>query len=47
MSSEENGRDSSGARTEVGASAIKWSAIVIIVGAVLYFLAQYVMPLFG
>lgn len=30
----------------VGNSAIKWSAIVIIVLAVLYFLAMYVIPLF-
>ncbi len=30
----------------VGSEAVKWSAIVIIVGAVLYFLARYVMPLF-
>lgn len=30
----------------VGNSAIKWSAIVIIVLAVLYFLARYVIPLF-
>jgi len=30
----------------VGNSAIKWSAIVIIVLAVLYFLARYVVPLF-
>ncbi len=46
MGPEENDRDSSATRSEVGTSAIKWSAIVIIVGAVLYFLAQYVMPLF-
>ncbi len=32
--------------TEVGSSAIKWSAIVIIVLAVLYFVARFVMPLF-
>lgn len=30
----------------VGTAAIKWSAVVIIVGAVLWFLAQYVIPLF-
>lgn len=29
-----------------GSDAIKWSAIVVIVLAVLYFLAQYVIPLF-
>lgn len=31
----------------VGNAAIKWSAIVIIVLAVLYFLARYVVPLFS
>jgi len=30
----------------VGSDAIKWSAIVIIVLAVLYFLARFVIPLF-
>lgn len=33
--------------TAVGDSAIKWSAIVVIVLAVLYFLARYVVPLFS
>lgn len=32
---------------QVGHSAIKWSAIVIIVLAILYFLAKYVVPLLG
>ncbi|HLS90311.1 MAG TPA: hypothetical protein VK101_03595 [Limnochordia bacterium] len=32
--------------TTVGNDAIKWSAIVIIVLAILYFLAQFVIPLF-
>lgn len=32
--------------TTVGNDAIKWSAIVIIVLAILYFLAQFVVPLF-
>lgn len=31
----------------VGTAAIKWGAVVIIVLAVLWFLAQYVIPLFG
>lgn len=31
---------------DVGAHAIKWGAVVVIVLAVLYFLAQYVVPLF-
>lgn len=30
----------------VGSAAIKWGAVVIIVIAVLWFLAQYVIPLF-
>ncbi|HLT58909.1 MAG TPA: hypothetical protein VKZ69_09080 [Limnochordales bacterium] len=30
-----------------GTAAIKWGAVVIIVGAVLWFLARYVIPLFG
>lgn len=30
----------------VGGEAIKWGAIVIIVLAILWFLAQYVIPLF-
>lgn len=30
----------------VGSEAIKWGAIVIIVLAILWFLAQYVIPLF-
>jgi|LSQX01.1.fsa_nt_gb hypothetical protein len=30
-----------------GGEAIKWSAIVIIVLAVLYFLARFVIPLFA
>lgn len=40
---EKDGRGASA----VGDSAIKWSAIVIIVLAVLYFLARYVVPLFA
>lgn len=36
-----------GEGTAVGESAIKWGAIVIIVLAVLYFFAQYVIPLFS
>ena len=49
MSTEDHGQDSTdgGGSASVGASAIKWSAIVIIVLAVLYFLARYVVPLFG
>lgn len=31
----------------VGTAAIKWSAIVVIVLSVLYFLARYVIPLFS
>lgn len=31
----------------VGTAAIKWGAVVIIVVAVLWFLARYVIPLFG
>lgn len=31
----------------VGTAAVKWGAIVIIVLAILYFLARFVMPLFG
>lgn len=31
----------------VGTAAIKWGAVVIIVMAVLWFLARYVIPLFG
>jgi len=30
----------------VGTAAIKWAAVVIIVMAVLWFLARYVIPLF-
>lgn len=39
----------SGAPVErsVGSEAIKWGAVVIIVLAILWFLAQYVIPLFG
>ncbi len=29
----------------VGASAVKWGAIVIIVISILYFLARYIVPL--
>lgn len=47
MSPEGHDGERGGTRTEVGTSAIKWSAIVLIVGAVLYFLAQYVIPLFS
>lgn len=38
---------SQGPVTTTGSDAIKWSAIVLIVLAILYFLARYVMPLFG
>jgi len=49
MGTEDHGQGSEreGGATSVGASAIKWSAIVIIVAAVLYFLAQFVIPLFS
>ncbi len=30
----------------VGVAAIKWGAIVVIVLAILYFLARFVLPLF-
>ncbi len=40
-------KEDHGSAATVGDSAIKWSAIVIIVLAVLYFLARYVVPLFG
>lgn len=43
---DENSRDEGRGGALVGSSAIKWSAIVIIVLAVLYFLAQFVIPLF-
>ena len=46
MESEEQTPSGGGGRTEVGSAAIKWSAVVIIVLAVLYFLAQFVIPLF-
>lgn len=36
---------SGGDGAAVGQTAIKWSAIVIIVVAILYFLARYVVPL--
>lgn len=32
---------------QVGTAAIKWGAVVIIVIAVLWFLARYIIPLFG
>jgi len=31
----------------VGTAAIKWGAVVIIVVAILWFLARHVIPLFG
>lgn len=31
----------------VGTAAIKWGAVVVIVIAILWFLARYVIPLFG
>jgi hypothetical protein len=39
--------DSQANGSKVGSEAIKWSAIVIIVAAVLWFLAKYVIPLIG
>lgn len=33
--------------TSTGSEAIKWSAIVLIVLSILYFLARYVIPLFA
>lgn len=42
---QEPGSRSSGDGAAVGQTAIKWSAIVIIVVAILYFLARYVIPL--
>lgn len=45
MDESERTEERHGVRT-VGNDAIKWSAIVIIVLAVLYFLAQFVIPLF-
>lgn len=39
-------RGSSAVRT-TGGEAIKWSAIVLIVLATLYFLARFVIPLFS
>lgn len=46
MDESDSREEQQGVRT-VGNDAIKWSAIVIIVLAVLYFLAQFVIPLFG
>lgn len=46
MGFDENSRDGGAGGSQIGSSAIKWSAIVIIVLAVLYFLAQFVIPLF-
>lgn len=43
---ERDPRDDGGAARAVGSDAIKWSAIVIIVLALLYFLARFVIPLF-
>lgn len=44
---EEHDHREGGEARAVGSDAIKWSAIVIIVLAVLYFLARFVVPLFG
>lgn len=40
-----SGGDGEGNGTTVGVAAIKWGAIVIIVVAILYFLARYIIPL--
>ena len=45
MAERDPGKERGGAKT-AGSEAIKWSAIVVIVFAVLYFLAQFVIPLF-
>lgn len=41
--------DYSGSKTrhnsDAGTAAIKWGAIVIIVGVIVYFLARYIVPL--
>lgn len=42
---QESGSRSGGDGAAVGQTAIKWSAIVIIVLAILYFLARYIVPL--
>ena|GEM_PF-1628786 len=46
MSAEDQDRSAEQRTEVVGNAAIKWSAIVIIVLAVLYFLARFVIPLF-
>ncbi len=46
MAEREPGRDEGGAGEVVGASAIRYTAYVVITLAVLYFLARFVMPLF-
>ncbi|MBO8141395.1 MAG: hypothetical protein H0Z37_04340 [Firmicutes bacterium] len=38
--------DGRGNGHQVGTAAIKWGAVVIIVLAILWFLARYVIPLF-
>ncbi|MBE3577632.1 MAG: hypothetical protein IMX00_08060 [Limnochordales bacterium] len=40
------GGESGQTANTAGSEAIKWGAIVIIVLAILYFLARYVIPLF-
>lgn len=44
---DERDRVDQGPVRTTGGEAIKWSAIVLIVLAVLYFLARFVIPLFG
>ena len=41
-----NGAGGGGNGQRVGTAAIKWAAVVIIVVAILYFLARFVIPLF-
>lgn len=45
--SDQDGHDVESPSAAVGSEAIKWGAVVIIVLSILYFLARFVIPLFG